>query len=321
MTADIANAEMHRRFLTATVKLTGLSAESPITRLGLAVSGGPDSMALLLLAHAVFPGKIAAATVDHGLRAEAASEAEYVARFCEERAIPHRTLRPENPITGNIQSAARKARYGLLNQWARECGCQWVATAHHADDQLETILMRLVRGSGIDGLSGIRPVNGNIIRPLLQFTKAELIALCRSEGVGTITDPSNDNADYDRVRMRQWLASAPHPLKSAAAANSAAALADAAAAIEWMTETVKKDRMTITGDAVQIDPTGLPREMVRRLIVAALAILSPDFKPRGPALSLIHESLLTGQKAAIGNMVCTGGKIWHFCHAPPRQNG
>jgi tRNA(Ile)-lysidine synthase len=129
-------------------------------RVGIAVSGGPDSLALLLLAHAAIPGGIAAATVDHGLRAEAAGEAAFVAALCATLGIPHATLRPGAPITGNIQSSARKARYALLEIWADQHNLDWIATAHHADDQAETLLMRLSRGAGVAGLSGVRAVNG-----------------------------------------------------------------------------------------------------------------------------------------------------------------
>src|SRR5262245_16934078 len=111
-------------------------------KLGIAVSGGPDSLALLLLAEAAFPGRVQAATVDHGLRTESADEAAFVAALCRQRDIPHATLRPETPIEGNIQSAARRARYALLEAWRSEQRLDWILTAHHADDQAETLLMR-----------------------------------------------------------------------------------------------------------------------------------------------------------------------------------
>lgn len=307
------------QFLAAIVELTGCIHVQAMPAIGLALSGGPDSVALLLLAHAVMPDRIAAATVDHGLRAEAAKEAEYAASLCRARGIPHHILRPASPIRGNIQSAARKARYALLHQWADENHCRWIATAHHADDQLETMLMRLARGSGVAGLSGIRPKNGRIIRPLLKFTKAELAGICRAAGVLAVTDPSNDNADFDRVRMRKWLAAGDHPLDPVAAVNSAAALGEAAAAIGWMAEKLSQERITRTNGAVTIDPAGLPAELARRLIIAAVVSLSPEYRARGPAISRLHGALLAGEKAMIADIICTGGKLWHFSPAPPRQ--
>ena len=125
-------------------------------RLGVAVSGGPDSLALLLLAAAARPTMVEAATVDHGLRAGSADEARMVAGICKQLGVPHRTLLadwPEAPTT-NIQAAARAMRYRLLNEWAIDRGLPAVATAHHADDQAETLLMRLVRGAGVGGLGG-----------------------------------------------------------------------------------------------------------------------------------------------------------------------
>lgn len=313
------NNGLQDRFLTAVSTLTGCAVARDIPHVGLAVSGGPDSVALLLLAERSLPGKISVATVDHGLRPDAASEADYVAKLCAARGISHQILRPSNPIAGNLQSAARKARYALLHQWADERRLDWIATAHHADDQLETVLMRLARGSGVSGLSGIRKKNGRIIRPLLQFTKAELIDICAAAGVRAIADPSNDNADFDRVRMRQWLASGGHPLDPIAAVNSAAALAEAAAALDWMAANLAGERMTRTGDAIIIDPADLPAELARRLIVAAAVSLSPGYRPRGPAVSRLHAKLLAGEKAMIGDILCAGGKLWRFRLAPPRQ--
>ena len=148
-----------------------------------AVSGGPDSLALLILLHKTMPDRVVAATVDHALRPESADEAQYVQRMCKDMHVPHVILSPAEKISGNIQSAARAARYALLAQAAEQHDCAYIATAHHADDQLETVLMRLARGSGVDGLSAIRSTNGKILRPLLGFTKDELISICAAAGL------------------------------------------------------------------------------------------------------------------------------------------
>ena len=128
------------------------------TLIGVAVSGGPDSLALLLLAAKARPGEVEAATVDHGLRPESAAEAAMVADLCETLGVPHRILVADwiRSPTSNIQAEARAMRYRLLNDWAIERGLSAVATAHHADDQAETLLMRLARGAGVGGLGGTR---------------------------------------------------------------------------------------------------------------------------------------------------------------------
>ncbi|MEJ1938863.1 tRNA lysidine(34) synthetase TilS, partial [Nostoc sp. NIES-2111] len=153
----------------------------------LAVSGGPDSMALLALCAAWANERpdgqprppLFAATVDHWLRPEARDEAAMVAREASRLSVPHSVLdwAGPKPRTG-LQEAARQARYALLAEEARRVGATDVVTAHHADDQAETILMRLVRGSGLDGLAGMaaeRPLDGvRLVRPLLGIPKSRL---------------------------------------------------------------------------------------------------------------------------------------------------
>jgi tRNA(Ile)-lysidine synthase len=291
-----------------------------VGKIGLAVSGGPDSLALLLLAHTVFPERIAAATVDHGLRPEAADEARYVARLCAERGIDHAILTPPEPIAGNIQSAARTARYALLKDWAEHKNCDWIATAHHADDQLETMLMRLNRGSGVDGLSGIRAVNGQILRPLLGFIKAELITVCDAFGVVPVEDPSNTDTDFDRVRMRQFLASAPNTLDSHAFTHSALAIAEASAALTWMTEQLSAERISRNATETTLDPSGLPRELLRRLLHVALTEIQPGIAPRGDSIDQTLNVLARHRTTTLGDVLCKGGSLWHFTAAPPRRS-
>jgi tRNA(Ile)-lysidine synthase len=179
-----------------------------------AVSGGPDSIALMhLLARWYAAGlrpPVLVATVDHGLRPEAAEEAAFVVREADALGLPHRVLAwtGDKPRTG-LQEAAREARYGLLIDQAHAVGASHLVTAHTLDDQAETIMMRLARGSGLSGLAGMRreTERRGIVhaRPLLGWPKTRLLGLCRSQGWRFVEDPSNANALYARVRWRRLL--------------------------------------------------------------------------------------------------------------------
>ena len=285
-----------------------------------AVSGGPDSLALLLLLHETMPNRVVAATVDHALRPESADEALYVQRFCKDMHVPHVILSPAEKISGNIQSAARHARYALLAQAAEQHDCQYIATAHHADDQLETVLMRIARGSGVDGLSAIRSTNGKILRPLLGFTKDELISICATAGLNPVVDPSNENTDFERVAMRNWLANTPHPFRADRTGRTASALADASEALNWMTETLTQERVQRATGAVRCDARDVPREIQRRLLIHCLKLLEPKLAPRGDAIDRLLSELSDGRTATMGAVKCEGGDNWRFTMAPPRRN-
>jgi tRNA(Ile)-lysidine synthase len=183
----------------------------------LAVSGGPDSTALAVLAarwRAELPRgpKLVAVTVDHSLRANSAQEARSVKRLARELGIAHRVLvwRGRKPATG-IQTAARKARYSLLATAAGAVGARHVVTAHTLDDQAETVLIRLSRGSGISGLAAMAQVSplpegdGRImlVRPFLGIPKARLVATLKAAKVAFAEDPSNDDPRFTRARYRK----------------------------------------------------------------------------------------------------------------------
>jgi tRNA(Ile)-lysidine synthase len=273
----------------------------------------------LLLAQQVVPGRLVAATVDHQLRAESADEAQIVAEICRNLGIPHIILTPDEKISGNLQSSARAARYALLERAADRQNCQHIATAHHADDQLETLLMRLARGSGVDGLSGIRARNGRVVRPLLEFTKAELIDICYSNGIQSVNDPSNADIDFDRVAMRNWLASTQHPFPVTRAPRTASALADASDALVWMTDTLAVHRVSHKNDVIVCQASGLPRELKRRLLIRCLRTIDINLAPRGDAIDRVLTDLENGRTAMIGNIKCVGGEDWQFSKAPPRR--
>ncbi|WP_417610723.1 tRNA lysidine(34) synthetase TilS [Parasphingorhabdus sp.] len=316
---DDAAASFDRRFTAALDRLIP-ERESKGQKLGLAVSGGPDSLALLLLALRSCPGQIAAATVDHGLRPAARDEAEFVAALCRQHGIPHEILRPAVPIRGSIQSSARRVRYELLNVWMQQNDIDWLATAHHADDQLETMIMRILRGSGVDGLSAIREKRNIIIRPLLHFQKAELISYVADLGITPVDDPSNRDQSYDRVRVRKALEDL-DGFDTRLASQSASALSDAREAIEWMVERLAADHITATDSGCTFSPAAYPREIQRRLLLKCLHICEPTLAPRGNQIDQTLLALEKGQTVTLGNILCEGGDIWRFQPAPARRNG
>ncbi len=205
----------------------------------IAVSGGADSTALMHLLAAWREGTrraaplLSVATVDHGLRPESAAEAAAVAAAAKRLGLAHATLRWLGPHPGTgVQSAAREARYRLLVDHARALGADCIALAHTADDQAETLLMRLARGSGIEGLSAMRAETTRegvtLVRPLLAFPKARLMATLRAGDHAWLEDPSNADERFERVRVRAFLAQAADiGLTAGKIALSARRLADA----------------------------------------------------------------------------------------------
>jgi tRNA(Ile)-lysidine synthase len=309
------SAEAIARFRSDLARLVG--DEGP--RLGLAVSGGSDSLALLVLGEAAFPGAVMAATIDHGLRPEAAEEAEFVASLCRRLNVPHEILRPPEPIAGNLQSSARRARYALLEQWRGDHGLDWILTAHHLDDQAETLLMRLNRGSGVGGLAAIRAVNGSVVRPLLGWRRAELEAIVARAGIAPIQDPSNEEERFDRVRMRRWLQTA-EGIDPQGLARSASALAEAEAALDWATERLWAERANESQDGLRLDINSIPAELRRRLVRRAIEKLSPGAEPRGDEIGRFIASLESSAMATLAGVKGKGGETWFFTLAPPRRN-
>ena len=305
-----------------------IDAQAPI---GIAVSGGPDSLALLALAAAARPGLIEAATVDHALRAESSAEAEMVARAAKTLGVPHRVLtvewakRPESAI----QERARVERYRLLAGWVREQGLHALVTAHHLDDQAETFMMRLARGAGVRGLAGMRrlaPVPGSdlaLLRPLLGWRRMELEEICNEFGLTPIDDPSNADDQFERVRVRRGLAGAGW-INSRAIAGSAQNLAEADGALRWATSQAWERSVTEQDDgAIVLVPEDMPREIRRRIVLRAIAKLATEGgrnEMRGRELDRVLGALSRGAKATVRGVLCSGGAKWRFAKAPPRRS-
>lgn len=307
------------RFSADVERLLGANASG---RIGLAVSGGPDSLALLLLAAAAFPARIEAATVDHKLRPEAQAEARFVGSICAVLGVPHviLPLDPSSRGNANVSDWARQQRYAVLSGWMQDRALDMLFTAHHADDQLETLLMRLNRGAGLAGLACVRTRRGAVARPLLGWRKAELDALVRACGLDPVIDPANADDRYDRARVRKALAAADW-LDPVAATRSAAALEQAEAALVWSAAALEGERMKAGGDAVSLDPQGLPRELTRRLLLSALRHTNPAAKPRGDEVERLLDTLSAGRTATLAGVKCRGGALWRFTAAPPHRSG
>ena len=296
---------------------------------GLAVSGGPDSIALLLLAAAARQGKVEAATVDHALRDGSRKEAEMVAELCETLGVPHQILTVEwdkKPETA-IQERARLRRYKALTNWAKERGIQVVATAHHAEDQAETLLMRLVRGSGVRGLAGMRPYRKfpgadiALARPLLRWTRSQLAEICAKAGVEPAIDPSNKDPKFERVRVRETLAGAEW-LDPIGLSKSATYLTQADEALSWASRQEWAKRVSEADEVITFDPAGLPNELRRRIVQSIVGKLKTEGRAvdlRGRELDKLMAVLVSGNQATLRGVLCGGGDSWRFAKAPKRK--
>lgn len=288
------------------------------------MSGGPDSLALMLLAHEALPARFEVASVDHRLRQECAGEAAMVAGLCAERDIPHRVLACEVERKGNLQANARAARYAALARWVADRNLSALLTAHHLDDQAETLLMRLNRGAGVRGLAGMRPrvsVPGQpglpLLRPLLQWRKTELAAVVEAAGVRAAHDPSNRDPRFERATLRTRLRQAEW-LDPAALAASAAHLAEADAALEWAAQREWCERVE-PGKAIAWRPDA-PRAVGLRVLQRILAALGSEGTPRGPEIARLLNALEAGGVATLAGVRCDGSALpWRFAPAPPRR--
>jgi tRNA(Ile)-lysidine synthase len=282
----------------------------------LAVSGGPDSTALLVLAarwakRLKRAPKLVAVTIDHGLRAEAAREAAAVKRLARRLGVAHRTLRwgGRKPKTG-LQEAARDARYRLLAQAAASAGYAHILTAHTLDDQAETVLFRLARGSGPMGLAGMAHVSplpvgadrmGFLLRPLLHIPKARLVATLRAAGVAYSEDPSNLDPRFTRARLRALMPDlAREGLSARGLSRFAARMRRADATIEFAVAAARDalapepwpERGPVRFDTARF--ASLPAEVALRLLGRAVAWTGSE----GPVELAKLESLYVAMRQA-----------------------
>jgi tRNA(Ile)-lysidine synthase len=310
-------------------------------RLLLAVSGGPDSVALMLLASCWSrrgETGIEVATVDHGLREDSRQEAEQVGDWARTLGFPHHILTWQGEKTKTrLQEHAREARYRLLNECAVRIGADHIVTAHHADDQAETVLLRLTRGSGpagLAGMAGFTPLDGvTLARPLLDVPKADLIAFCEAAGHPFLRDPSNENPAFARTRLRklrtvldaEGLDRASLLRLARRAARAEAALAETTASIrQGLSAERGEARVKIAGEAL----AGLPEEIFLRVLEAeVLGFSEGRDRLRLDRLERAAAEILAGLRnkrvfaATLGGarMSVTPGGDLEISRAPPRR--
>jgi tRNA(Ile)-lysidine synthase len=291
--------------------------------LGLAVSGGGDSMAMLHLARGL---DVRVVTVDHGLRPEAAAEAAAVAAACVGLGLRHDTLHWRWDGVGNLQDAARRGRRTAIAEWARCAGVGAVAMAHTRDDVAETMVMRLARGAGVDGLARMADCwheKGVMwLRPLLDVSRAELRMVLGEAGLGWAEDPSNDNARFDRVKVRRALGVLqPLGITTQRLAEVAGHLADARDALAAVTDQAADRLLRQIAGAVQFnlhDLASQGAEVRRRLLLRVIDTIAPGpYAPRGPAVQALLARLLEGKAATLGGVRFhqVAGEVWAFREA------
>ena len=284
----------------------------------LAVSGGPDSTALLFLAarwrRACKRGPaLLAVTVDHGLRPEARAEAAAVKRLAKQRGIAHRTVHWTGPKPkSGLQQAARAARYRLLAQAAAAFGADRILTAHTLDDQAETLLIRMSRGSGINGLTGMMQVsplptggaeNIALVRPFLDLPKARLIATLGHAALAFADDPSNRNPKFTRTRMRALLPSLAREGLTAARLSllarrlkRAETALEAAADAAWVA-LARARPGDVAGIAFDRAFAALPAELQLRLLGRAIARVGDEGPVELGKLESLHGALAAAPEA------------------------
>ena len=253
-----------------------------------------------------------------------------VAGVCKELGVPHAILTAQwkrKPETA-IQERARVARYRLLGGWLADRDLSALVTAHHLDDQAETLLMRLNRGSGVRGLAAMRlvaPIPGakaRLLRPLLTWRRSELEQVCKAAGLSPADDPSNTDEQFERVRVRKGLAQAGW-LDPEGIARSAAHLVAADTALHWAVDKEWDAQVRASGGEIVYRPQA-PFEIRRRIVRRSVAALASEGRAnplRGRELDRLVTVLSKGGKATLRGVLCSGGAEWRFSPAPRRREG
>ncbi len=276
-------------------------------KIALAVSGGPDSMALAFCVKRWGQRDCIALIVEHGLREESAAEAAHVKKQLKKLGIQAKILPwKHGDIEGRVHEKAREARYELLTKECHKLGAGDLLLAHQSDDQAETVLMRLAKGSGIDGLAGIAPQSVRdgirLVRPFLSFSKERLKATCKAAHIEAVTDPSNMSKKYARGRLRKIMPLlASEGLTVENLTNLAARARDAKEALDLATrDFLDTSAQTSLGGSIQLDRTALralPREIAFRAVSASLRrVHDENYPPEHASVSSLLDAVIGRQK-------------------------
>lgn len=297
--------------------------DGPPASIGIALSGGGDSRALTRLLADWSQGRnitLVAATVDHALRPESLVEARQAGRFCETLGIPHDILTWQGwDRRGNLQDAARRARQKLLADWAASKEVAHVALGHTLDDQAETVLLRLARGSGVDGLAGMastrRALGVTWFRPLLRVSRSDLRAYLLQRGIDWSDDPSNDDPRFDRIKSRMALDQlAKIGITARGLADTADRMAQARAALRAATARLFDEVCAVDrAGSIEVAPPiwQAPADLRERLVAQILTWLGrADYRPR-------HASL----RHLLGLLEAGKGATLHGCEAVATRSG
>lgn len=323
---ELSTGRQHGLELRVFAEMDECAADLP--GLGIALSGGGDSIALMhLIARwgAARHCRIATATVDHGLRSDSGKEAMMAGQAAEALGLEHTILRWGGRSGGNLMDQARRARIQLLGKWAQESGLPAVALGHTQDDQAETLLMRLSRGAGVDGLAAMssrRVAGGTIwLRPLLGTGRKELRDWLRNIGIEWIDDPTNEDPRFERVRIRQAIAHL--GIVPEALARSAENLAEVRDTLNECLIPLLKDSVSRMGSllfdrkAFDAAPVGLQR----RLILAAIKfITNAEYPPRRAGVDYALKSLSLGHRVTLDGTILDPGDCLLVHREPAAAN-
>lgn len=296
--------------------------------IAVAVSGGCDSMALVILAREWAKKnkhQIIALTVDHAIRKEAAQEANRVGKWLKKLRIKHHILtnKDKKIPKSNVQEYARDVRYKLMTEWCKKNKVHALLVAHHAEDQIETFLLRLERGSGVDGLGAMRPStkrNGiRILRPLLTVSKQELQKFLKASKQKWIEDPSNENLSYKRNRLRKALgqASEDNKLLNKRLLGVAENMRRASDALDFFTEDYIKKSSQVSDKSAEIDIRSfsqLPEEIGLRVLKRLLCMVGGKYS------NTRFEELERLYKSIKGTSTFSGCTLW-TCKINKVKNG
>ncbi len=327
--------------------MAGVFADTSPKQIAVAVSGGGDSMALLCALHGWAQDSgtsLNAVSVNHGFRPEAEVELDLAGALCTKLNVRHTRLNWQWDGKGNLQDAARRGRRQVMIDWAATHNISHIALGHTADDQAETVLMRLTRGSGVDGLAGMAEVSHiddiSWLRPMLGLRRDDLRNFLTDRGIAWADDPTNEDDSYDRVRVRKLLAELePMGLSVPRLTRSAEHMARARDGLRWaarglVQDIVRQDHGSLyfKYDALRAAPT----ELATRILADALCWVSGNpYRPRYSALSeaaqtqkrsVLHgcllvrckdDLLITRELAVVADLRCDPTEIWdgrwRFC--------